>query len=122
MYARAFKSFHSLSILHLDASSYSRRPKPTEKDYKIQTDKWISAARSAAIMIPWLDFLGWHGEHYIVANARDAHGETYRPELKELPARRRLDCGIGVDLGGEDGCWLERKDVPIDYEMSGLEV
>lgn len=43
-------------------------------------------------------------------------------ELKELPARRRLDCGKGVDLGSEDATWLERKDVPMDYEMPGLEV
>lgn len=38
-------------------------------------------------------------------------------ELKELPSRRRLDCGKGVDLGGEDAAWLERKDVPMDYDM-----
>ena len=40
-------------------------------------------------------------------------------ELKELPPRRRLDTGFGVDLGGPDGCWLERIDVPIDYELVG---
>lgn len=40
-------------------------------------------------------------------------------ELKELPPRRRLDTGFGVDLGGADGCWLERIDVPIDYELVG---
>lgn len=38
-------------------------------------------------------------------------------ELKELPSRRRLDCGKGVDLGSEDAAWLERKDVPMDYDM-----
>ncbi|KAF9449680.1 hypothetical protein P691DRAFT_790625 [Macrolepiota fuliginosa MF-IS2] len=38
-------------------------------------------------------------------------------ELKELPSRRRLDCGNGVDLGSEDATWLERKDVPMDYDM-----
>ncbi|KAF9784563.1 hypothetical protein BJ322DRAFT_1100263 [Thelephora terrestris] len=42
-------------------------------------------------------------------------------ELKELPPRRRLDTGFGVDLGGPDGCWLERIDVPIDYELVGGE-
>ncbi|KAK7448427.1 hypothetical protein VKT23_013690 [Stygiomarasmius scandens] len=41
-------------------------------------------------------------------------------DLKELPSRRRLDCGKGVDLGGEDAAWLERKDVPVDYEEPGL--
>lgn len=38
-------------------------------------------------------------------------------ELKELPSRRRLDWGKGVDLGGEDAVWLEGKDVPMDYDM-----
>jgi len=38
-------------------------------------------------------------------------------ELKELPSRRRLDWGKGVDLGGEDAAWLEGKDVPMDYDM-----
>jgi len=38
-------------------------------------------------------------------------------ELKELPSRRRLDCGKGVDLGSDDAAWLERKDVPMDYDM-----
>jgi hypothetical protein len=42
---------------------------------------------------------------------------TTTVELKELPARRRLDCGKGVDLGGEDAVWLERRDVPMDYDM-----
>jgi hypothetical protein len=38
-------------------------------------------------------------------------------DLKELPPRRRLDCGTGVDLGGEGATWLERRDVPMDYDM-----
>jgi len=87
----------------------------SEKDFQVQTDMWISSARGVAITIPSLDFLGWHGEHYVVA--RCARGV----ELKELPTRRRLDCGKGVDLGGEDAAWLERKDVPMDYERPGLD-
>jgi hypothetical protein len=42
-------------------------------------------------------------------------------EIKELPVCHRLDCGKGVDLGSDDAMWMERMDVPIDYEMSGLE-
>lgn len=84
---------------------------------------WVSSARSVAIAIPSLDFLGWHGEHYVVVRndhvANSCGGESV--ELKELPTRRRLDCGKGVDLGGEDAAWLERKDVPMDYEMPGLD-
>ncbi|EKM74787.1 hypothetical protein AGABI1DRAFT_132904 [Agaricus bisporus var. burnettii JB137-S8] len=38
-------------------------------------------------------------------------------ELKELPSPRKLDCAKGVDLGNEDNVWLERRDVPIDYDM-----
>ncbi|KAH9924241.1 hypothetical protein B0H21DRAFT_781435 [Amylocystis lapponica] len=101
----------------------SRRPQPnllSEKDFKVQTDAWVSSARSIALALPPLDFVGWHGEHYVVV--RGVHdGGKPRVELKELPVRRRLDCGNGVDLGGEDAAWVERKDVPMDYEMPGLE-
>jgi hypothetical protein len=93
----------------------------SEKDFQVQTDIWISSARSVAITLPSLDFLGWHGEHYVILRTeqgKDGYGSL---ELKELPTRRRLDCGKGVDLGGEDAAWLERKDVPMDYEMPALE-
>jgi hypothetical protein len=91
-----------------------------EKEYQVQTEAWISSARSIAATLPSLDFVGWHGEHYAVVRGGD-DGKTV--ELKELPGRRRLDCGKGVDLGSGDASWLERKDVPIDYEMdSGLDL
>ena len=135
----------------------------------------MNAARKVATAVPSLDFLGWHGEHYVVVrrdnpNARQPHSHpnptqsystvqstspshshlhahslshvhSFHPhghsnsgqglvgrrsqvadvdiELKELPSRRRLDTGFGVDLGGADGCWLERIDIPIDYELVG---
>ena len=47
--------------------------------------------------------------------------EKEKVELKELPARRRLDCAKGVDFGGEDAAWMERKDLPMDYETPGLQ-
>ena len=60
---------------------------------------------------------GWHGHYVIVrtdqGNDDDGYGSL---ELKELPTRRCLDHGKGVDLGGEDAAWL----VPMDYEMPGL--
>lgn len=121
-YAPAFAAFPSLSFLHLHGTS-KRRPQPnlmSEKDIQVQTVLWHSNARSIAIELPSLDFVGWHGEHYVVVRTEGGpHGRTV--ELKELPSRRRLDCGNGVDLGSEDAAWLERKDVPMDYEMSGLE-
>ena len=81
----------------------------------MQTDLWANSVRSVAVTLPTLDFIGWHGEHYAIVRNTNV-------ELKELPARRRLDCGKGVDLGSEDATWLERKDVPMDYEMPGLEL
>jgi hypothetical protein len=121
-YAPAFASFPSLSFLHLHDTS-KRRPQPnlmSEKEIQLQTVLWNSNARSIAIELPSLDFVGWHGEHYVVARTEDGINNG-TVELKELPSRRRLDCGNGVDLGSEDAAWLERKDVPMDYEMSGLE-
>jgi hypothetical protein len=74
-----------------------------------------------------------HGEHFVVVchpqgsfavcgllGCGGVAGEAC-VELKELPVRRQLDCGNGVDLGSDDAMWIERKDVPIDYEVSGLE-
>lgn len=131
-----FKSFPNLSFLHFQATS-KRRPKPnlmSEKEYLMQTEIWQSSVRSMAIHVQTLDFVGWHGEHYAVVRGTGwPHApstSSYLPvpwreggmvELKELPSRRRLDCGKGVDLGTEDAAWLERKDVPMDYEMPGLE-
>jgi hypothetical protein len=86
-------------------------------------------------VLPGLDFLGWHGEHYVVVwrtgerrlDGQRENGEEGEEgeaeeevELKELPCRRHLDCGKGVDVGGEDATWLERKDVPIDCEMPAV--
>ena len=176
---RYFKKFRSLSILHLNTINIDtanvRRPQPTmlnEKEFRRETDRWMNAARKVATAIPSLDFLGWHGEHYVIVRHDDPnihqphshsnpsqphsipphppqHPYTHPPshahsshlhghpssgqgsvgerfqvadtdiELKELPPRRRLDTGFGVDLGGADGCWLERIDIPIDYELVG---
>ncbi|KAJ7607504.1 hypothetical protein FB45DRAFT_993876 [Roridomyces roridus] len=115
-YAKNFSGFSSLAFLHLQNTS-RHRPKPnllSEKEFQLQTDIWAVSARSVATALPVLDFLGWHGEHYVVVRGGGEQGSV---ELKELPCRRHLDCGKGVDLGGEDAAWLERKDVPMDYEM-----
>ncbi|KAF5366720.1 hypothetical protein D9758_006467 [Tetrapyrgos nigripes] len=176
--------------LHPHDQDAHRTNEQTEADPEI----WVAQARSVACRMPSLDFLGWHGEHYVVVRngsgmssgsgkgkelhphdsgfikpspspvmgshfspfsypSTHAHGHGHgrpyphiRPypspvplsetahctpdssglcpgvhiDLKELPPRRRLDCGKGVDLGGEDAAWLERKDVPVDYEEPGL--
>ena len=113
-------------MLHLDSNL--RRPQPnllSDKEYQVQTEQWAANARSIARVLPTIDFVGWHGEHYVVvrsdhsSSSNDGYGNG-NVELKELPTRRRLDCGKGVDLGSEDAAWLERKDVPMDYERPGL--
>ncbi|GJE89030.1 hypothetical protein PsYK624_051200 [Phanerochaete sordida] len=119
-YAPAFRVFHALAILHLHGQG-CRRPQPnllSEKEFQVQTDLWHASLRAVALAVPSLDYVGWHSEHHVAIRGGEK-GEHV--EMKELPARRRLDCGKGVDLGGEDAAWLERKDVPMDYEMSGLE-
>ena len=110
-------------MLHLNGNR--RRPQPStlsEKDYQLQTEEWAAHARTIAQALPTLDFVGWHGEHYVVVRhgAAPGAGEKEKVELKELPARRRLDCAKGVDFGGEDAAWMERKDLPMDYESPGL--
>jgi len=120
-YARSFSSFLSLSFLHLRCT-LKQRPQPnllSDKDFQLQTESWMTSARSIAIALPSLDFVGWHGEHYVVVRTGEGWDSIGFVELKELPSRRRLDCAKGVDLGTDDAAWLERKDVPMDYEMSG---
>ena len=82
----------------------------SEKDSWVQTDVWIWRARNVATALPSIDFIDWHGEHYVVVrndlcSTDDYAGESV--ERKELPSRRRLDCGKGVGLGSEDAAWLE---------------
>lgn len=126
-FASHFSGFPSLSFLHLHCLS-KRRPKPnlmSEKDFRVQTDLWLYNARAIACTLSSLDFLGWNGEHYVIVRSTSDCTTSYQAdcsvEIKELPSRRRLDCGKGVDLGGEGVAWLERKDVPMDYEEAGLE-
>ncbi|KAL5518533.1 hypothetical protein ACEPAH_215 [Sanghuangporus vaninii] len=117
-YSSLFSPFHSLGMLHLH-NSRRRRPQisaMSEKEFQVQTDLWYDSVRLIAHEVPSLDFIGWHGEHFVVV-VRRKNGI----DIKDLPTRRRLDCGTGVDLGGDDADWMERKDVPIDYEMPGLE-
>jgi hypothetical protein len=38
----------------------------SEKDFQVQADIWISGARSVAMALPSLDFLGWNREHYVI--------------------------------------------------------
>ena len=139
-------------MLHLHGASI-RHPQPSRihgKELQLQTDAWLAHAREVAIAVPSVDYVGWHGEHFVVVRHNHNHNHhhhhhNHHPhhhhhssasgtcgikgdakngmcvELKELPVRRRLDCGKGVDLGSDDAMWMERKDVPIDYEISGLE-
>ncbi|RPD77281.1 hypothetical protein L226DRAFT_533277 [Lentinus tigrinus ALCF2SS1-7] len=117
-YASAFIIFPAITMLHLDSNR--RRPQPnllSDKEYQLQTEQWTSNARSIARALPAIDFVGWHGEHYVVVRGSGCE----KVELKELPARRRLDCAKGVDFGSEDAAWMERKDLPMDYETPGLQ-
>ena len=104
------------------------------KELQLQTEAWLAHARDVAVCVPSVDYVGWHGEHFVVVRQCNHHRRHWAApdacddaasgvcvELKELPVRRRLDCGKGVDLGSEDAMWMERRDVPIDYERSGLE-
>ncbi|KAI0354203.1 hypothetical protein OH77DRAFT_517571 [Trametes cingulata] len=119
-YAPAFSIFPALAMLHLNGKR--RRPQPnllSDKEFQVQTELWTTSARSIAHVLPSIDFVGWHGEQYVVV--RGGGGKSDQVELKELPSRRRLDCAKGVDLGSEDAAWMERKDLPMDYEMPGLQ-
>ncbi|KAF9074356.1 hypothetical protein BDP27DRAFT_1416242 [Rhodocollybia butyracea] len=83
-----------------------------------------SSASDVKTIAPPINLAQIDPAYPIYPSALDAAASTCEVttiELKELPSRRRLDCGKGVDLGTEDAAWLERKDVPMDYEEPGLE-
>ena len=115
-------------MLHLQ-HSLRRRPQianmMSSKEHAEQLALWNDAAKSVASAIPSLDFLGWNGEHHVIVRSdspnleakSEGTQERVTVKLKELPSRRRLDCSKGVDLGSADTWWMERKDVPIDYEL-----
>ena len=128
----SFASRHLVYPIYRVRSESIQRQQPSRmhgKELQLQTDAWL-AAREVALAVPSIDYIGLHGEHFIVvrhnhgrhqsgASDSAANGDEVCVEIKELPIRRRLDCGKGVDLGSDDAIWMERKDVLIDYEMSG---
>lgn len=131
-YAPAFARFGALNMLHLHDSSSRRQRLSHMQEPQAYTGACLANACDVALAVPSLDYVGWHGEHFVVVrthhpgiSVRGLLGAGVRggacAELRELPVRRRLDCGKGVDLGSDDAMWIERKDVPIDYEISGLQ-
>ena len=57
-------------MLHLDSNR--RRPQPnllSDQEYQVQTEQWASNARSIACALSSIDFVGWHGEHYVVVRS-----------------------------------------------------
>ncbi|KAN0142176.1 hypothetical protein V8E53_000638 [Lactarius tabidus] len=133
-YAPAFSRFGALNMLHLHDSSSRRQWLSHMQEPQAYTGACLANACDVALAVPSLDYVGWHGEHFVVVRTHHPGSSAVRgalggagmrggacAELRELPVRRRLDCGKGVDLGSDDAMWIERKDVPIDYEISGLQ-
>ncbi|KAH9969451.1 hypothetical protein BGW80DRAFT_1461722 [Lactifluus volemus] len=136
-YAPVFAGFGALSMLHLHGASI-RRPQPPRmhgRELQLQTEARLAHARDVALAVQSINHLGWHDGHFVVvhhhydsmisSSSSVACGSmtsrsTGGVELRELPIRWRLDCGKGIDLWSDDTMWVERKDVPIDYEASSL--
>lgn len=121
-------------MLHLCDASSRRQRLAHMQEPQGYTGSCLANACDVALAVPSLDYVGWHGEHFVVDRPNHPGSSALRgalggagvrggacAELRELPVRRRLDCGKGVDLGSDDAMWIERKDVPIDYEISGLQ-
>ncbi|KAF7318494.1 hypothetical protein HMN09_00358600 [Mycena chlorophos] len=124
--------FASLGFLHVRVGEQEReRERQLEREREKEKEreaKFLAGAHAVASQLKNLDWLGWGGELYVVvrracskarAEKRGMDVVGAEVQLRELPGRRHLDCGTGVDLGGEDSDagWLERRDVPMDYEL-----
>lgn len=59
--------------------------------------------------IPSLDFLVWNRQPYVVVRRKTT------VDLKELPISKNWNYGSGIDFGGDDAEWLERKDLPLQF-------
>jgi hypothetical protein len=80
-----------------------------------------SRVQSVATALPSISFINWHREHYVVVHSDPCITDDDASEsikLREVPSRRQVDCGKGVDLGSEDAAWLEQKDVSIFLMVS----
>ena len=91
----------------------------------MQTDLWHANLRSVAVCVPTLNFVGWHGEHYVVArgdervevreegradergvgdDAKVAAEVREAPDRGEDPGSVWVRCEVGRDAGiDEDG-------------------
>jgi hypothetical protein len=103
------------------------RPQPSrmhEKVLQLQTDTWLVHAREVALAVPSIDYVSWHGEHFVVVhhnhdyhnhsdavsdhhssacggacnNKGDAVTNWVCVEIKDLHIRR-VDCRKSVDAG-----------------------
>jgi hypothetical protein len=118
-------------MLHLHGASI-RRPQPPrmhDRELQLQADERLAHARDVALAVPSIDYLGWHGEHFVVV--RHHHDSTISSssssssvacggmtsggmggvELREPPVRRRLDLWQRYrprerrrDVGRAEGC------------------
>ncbi|KAJ7801600.1 hypothetical protein B0H14DRAFT_1675296 [Mycena olivaceomarginata] len=83
-HAPALRAFPALAFLHLQNTA-THRPKPnlvSAREFAQQTEGWVAAARA----LPGLDFLGWHGEHYVVVRRT---GERRRPDGRRENGERK---------------------------------
>src|ERR1019366_7889780 len=62
-------------MLHLHGASI-RHPQPSRmhgKELQLQTDAWLAHARDVALAVPSIDYVGWHGEHFVVVRHNHQH-------------------------------------------------
>ncbi|KAF8182895.1 hypothetical protein BJ912DRAFT_977037 [Pholiota molesta] len=117
-YARDFGKFPALSFLHLHCPN-KRRPKPnllTEKDFQVQTQMWISSARSVATAIPSLDSLGGMGSTTSSCAASTAAAAATATARGALSSRSSRHAGAWTDAA-----WLERKDLGLHRPVPQVE-
>ncbi|KAH9976582.1 hypothetical protein BGW80DRAFT_1456703 [Lactifluus volemus] len=116
-YAPAFAGFGELSMLHLHGASIRRPQPPRMHDRELQLQRTRGLRTRATLRSPCKhQYLSWHDEHFVVVRH---HYDSTISAAQQFSCVRRYD-ESWYDLGSDDAMWVERKDVPIDYEMSSL--
>jgi hypothetical protein len=98
-------------------------PERNPRDLKARQRMWNQSICRVIKAAPSLDYIGWHGKFFaIVRRTRNSHsGRNFDGdaiETHQLSSWKRMNVGTGKDFGDNDVTWLERRDVPMHYDLS----
>jgi hypothetical protein len=74
------------------------------RELQLQTDARLAHARDVVLAVPNIDYLGWHGEHFVVVR------HHYDSTISSSNSTSSVACG-GMTSGGTGG--VELRELPV---------